>query len=89
MVPFKYMRFHYDKKQGALHIRFNENPYAESSEVKEGVIFDYDKRNKIIGIEILDVSKNMPRTFKSELQKWKVPLHFPAATKSKTHHSGH
>ena len=77
------MRFHYDKKQDALYIRFNENRYSESDEIKEGVIFDYDKKNKIIGIEILDVSKNLPRKFQSELLKKNFPFHFTAESKSK------
>ena len=33
------MRFHYDKKQDILYIRFNENPYYESQELQEGIIF--------------------------------------------------
>lgn len=68
------MRFHYDKKADALYIRFNENPYSESDEVKEGVIFDYDSRGKIIGIEILDASRRFPRKFKTEITKRKLPL---------------
>ncbi|HEY4494948.1 MAG TPA: DUF2283 domain-containing protein [Patescibacteria group bacterium] len=77
------MRFHYDKKQDALYIRFNENRYSESDEIKEGVIFDYDKKNKIIGIEILDVSKNLPKKFQSELLKKDFPFLFTAESKSK------
>ncbi|KKS33851.1 MAG: hypothetical protein UV22_C0041G0004 [Parcubacteria group bacterium GW2011_GWA2_42_35] len=68
------MRFHYDKKIDALYIRFNENPYVESDEVKDGVIFDYDSRGKIIGIEILDASRKFPRRFKLEITKRKLPL---------------
>ena len=55
------MRFHYDKKEDALYIRFNENPYQKSEEIQEGIIFDYDKNGKIIGIEILDASKNISK----------------------------
>lgn len=55
------MKFHYDKKADALSIRFNEERYSESDEVKEGVIFDYDKKNNIIGIEILNASKILPK----------------------------
>lgn len=60
------MKFYYDKQSDALSIRFNDNPYAESDEVKEGVIFDYDQNNKIIGIEILDASKIMPGEFSKQ-----------------------
>lgn len=77
------MRIHYDKKQDAVYIRFNENRYSESDEIKEGIIFDYDKKNKIIGIEILDVSKNLPKKFKSELLKKNFPFHLTADSKLK------
>ena len=68
------MRFHYDKSEDALYIRFNENPYQRSEEIQEGIIFDYDKNGKIIGIEILDVSQKFPRQFQLELIKKKLPL---------------
>lgn len=66
------MKFHYDKKEDAFYLRFNENVYEESDEVKEGIILDYDKNGKIIGIEILDASQRLPRKFKSELAKKKM-----------------
>lgn len=63
------MRFHYDKKEDALYIRFHESPYEESEEVQKGVIFDYDQKGKILGIEILDASFKLPSQFKMQLQK--------------------
>jgi uncharacterized protein YuzE len=68
------MRIHYDKSQDALYLRFSENPYYESEEIKEGIILDYDKNGEIIGIEILDVSKNLPQKFLSSLKKEKLFL---------------
>ena len=70
------MRFHYDKKEDALYMRFNENPYQKSEELQEGIIFDYDKNDKIIGIEVLDASQKFPARFRSEFQKEKLPLTF-------------
>ena len=68
------MKFHYDKKVDALAIRFNDKPYAESEEVREGIIFDYDRAGRVIGIEILDASKVLPRGFqKVGLEKF-APL---------------
>ncbi|MDI6591354.1 MAG: DUF2283 domain-containing protein [Patescibacteria group bacterium] len=78
------MRFHYDKEADALYIRFNENPYQKSEEVQEGIIFDYDKKGKMIGIEILDVSRRFPRQFKLELSKGKLPLTLTLESRSKT-----
>jgi len=77
------MRFHYDKKEDAFYIRFNENPYQKSEEIQEGIIFDYDKNEKIIGIEILDASQKLPRQFKLELSKRKLPLTLTSTPKPK------
>ena len=77
------MRFHYDKKEDVLYIRFNENPYQKSEEVQEGIIFDYDKNNKIIGIEILNASQKFPHQFKLEFSKRKFPLTFTLESKPK------
>ena len=63
------MKLQFDKKEDVLYIRFNDNKYAESDEVKEGIIFDYDSKGKIIGIEILDASKRLPSQFKAEMIK--------------------
>lgn len=68
------MKFRYDKQIDALYLRFNDKRYFESDEVKSGVIFDYDKSGHIIGIEILDASKQFPKEFHSQLQKKSVPF---------------
>lgn len=77
------MKFHYDKKQDAFYIKFHENPYSESDEVQEGIIFDYDKKGKILGIEILDASQKFPRQFQSEIEKRKLPLSLSIEPKPK------
>lgn len=68
------MRFHYDKKQDAIYIKFNENRYQESEEVQDGIIFDYDGKKKIIGIEVLDASRRFPDQFKKQFQKQQIPI---------------
>lgn len=77
------MRFQYDKKEDALYIRFNENPYQKSEEMREGIIFDYDKKGKIIGIEILNASRKFPSKFKLELLRRKIPLTLTLESKPK------
>ncbi|MBI4239379.1 DUF2283 domain-containing protein [Candidatus Uhrbacteria bacterium] len=57
------MNVHYDKKVDALSIRFNSEPYVESEELEDGIIFDYDKNHKVIAIEILQASKKLPENF--------------------------
>lgn len=68
------MRFHYDKLADAFYIRFDERPYAESDEVDEGVIFDYDRRGKLVGIEILDASRKLSSTFRTSLRRRTIPV---------------
>lgn len=68
------MKFQYDKKVDALYIRFNDKPYFESDEVKDGVIFDYDKKGKIVGIEVLDASKQFPKEFKANFEKKNISV---------------
>ena len=72
------MRFHYDKKKDAFYIRFAESPYAESNEMDKGVIFDYDKKGRLIGIEILDASKRLSSAFHSQLLRKAIPLKISA-----------
>lgn len=69
------MKLYYDRHEDALYIEFNRRPYRESNEVSEGIIFDYDNVGKIIGIEILNVSKQFPREFKATIEKQPAPLH--------------
>lgn len=68
------MRFHYDKKEDALYLRFDERPYAESDEVEEGIIFDYDRQGRIIGIEVLDASRRFSRDFTALFLKRTIPV---------------
>lgn len=53
------MKVHYDEQADAVYIRFRSARYYESDEIKDGIILDYDKRGKIIGIEILDASTHL------------------------------
>ena len=62
------MRVRYDEKADAIYIRFDESKYFESDEIKEGVILDYDKNGKIVGLEILDVSENLPKGAASKIK---------------------
>ncbi len=54
------MRISYDEVDDAMYIRFSETDYYQSDEVRDGVILDFDKKGKIIAIEVLDVSKRLP-----------------------------
>ncbi len=51
------MKIDYDKEADALYIQFLNEPVNETEEIDAGVIVDYSKDNRVIGIEILNISK--------------------------------
>ena len=55
------MKITYDPNADAMNIKFQEGEYNISKEIAEGIIVDYTKDGKIIRIEILDVSKRLPK----------------------------
>ncbi|MEK7560398.1 MAG: DUF2283 domain-containing protein [Patescibacteria group bacterium] len=73
------MRFHYDKNVDAFYIRLNDAPYEESVEMGDGVIFDYDPKGKIVGIEILDASQKFSREMTDAILRGKI-LQIPSAS---------
>ncbi len=70
----RFMKITYDKKTDIADIKFQKGKYHVSEEVGEGVIVDYTRSGKIIGIEILDVSKRMPHKAAREI------MHLQAAS---------
>lgn len=53
------IRVEYDAKADAMYIWLRKARYEISEELAENVIIDLDKSGRIIGIEILDASKNL------------------------------
>jgi uncharacterized protein YuzE len=53
------VRVEYDKKADALYIWMRKGKYDISEELADNVILDLDKTGRIIGIEVLDASKNI------------------------------
>ncbi len=53
------MKIRYDAKVDAVYIELAEGKYEVSREISDSVIVDEDKKGKILGIEILDASKNI------------------------------
>lgn len=49
----------YDEKSDAMYIWLRKSKYDISEELAENVVIDLDKNGLIIGIEVLDVSKNI------------------------------
>lgn len=55
------MRITYDPVADAMNIQFQKGTYNTSKKVAEDIIIDMTKNGKLISIEILDVSKRMPK----------------------------
>ncbi|NLF89122.1 DUF2283 domain-containing protein [Candidatus Bathyarchaeota archaeon] len=53
------MQIKYDKKADVLYIWLRKATADISAEAAENVIIDLDKAGCVIGIEVLDASKNM------------------------------
>jgi uncharacterized protein YuzE len=53
------VRVEYDEKSDAMYIWLRKAKYDISEELAENVVLDLDKNGRIIGIEVLDASKNL------------------------------
>lgn len=64
------MRMRYDPQADALYLRLSDAAIEHSEEVEPGVILDYDEQERLVGIELLDVSKRVapPFSLKAELE---------------------
>ncbi|MBA3044923.1 MAG: DUF2283 domain-containing protein [Candidatus Thermoplasmatota archaeon] len=49
------MRVKVDMESDALYFRLSEDEVEESEETSPGIIIDYNKEGKVIGIEILGI----------------------------------
>ena len=53
------MKMIYDKETDTLSIILRPGPVAESDEVREGLILDYDKAGRLVSLELLDASEQV------------------------------
>ncbi len=51
------MKIEYDPAADAQYVRLGEAKIIESEQVQPGVILDFDESGKVVGVEILSVSK--------------------------------
>jgi uncharacterized protein YuzE len=55
------MKVIYDQQTDTLSIILRQGKIAESDEVKQGLILDYDKAGQLLSIELLDASEQVNR----------------------------
>jgi len=56
------MKVHFDRESDALYFRLDDSKIVESEEVKPGIVLDFNDRNQVVGIEILDAAKRVPES---------------------------
>ena len=62
------MRIKVDKDSDTLYFRLDEARVLESEEIRAGVILDYDKEDRVVGIEFLNVSSRASREELNSIQ---------------------
>lgn len=53
------MKLNYYPETDSLYIDLSERPSAESREISEGVVLDYDTDGKLVGIDIDNASNKV------------------------------
>jgi len=53
------MRFNYHPDTDSLYIDLSERPSAESREISEGVVLDYDSTGILVGIDVDNASQKV------------------------------
>jgi uncharacterized protein YuzE len=64
------MKLHVDHKADALYLRLDDAKIVESEEIAPGVVVDFDGKNRVVGVEVLAISKREP---KSRPRKYPTP----------------
>jgi uncharacterized protein YuzE len=62
------MKVKYDREQDILDVSFSDEAIYESDEDKKGIILDYTNKGQIVGIEILNASKQVGNPSKVEYE---------------------
>jgi uncharacterized protein YuzE len=57
------MNIKYDKESNAAYIRLETAKIVDSEEIQPNVIFDYDESDRIVGVELLNLSENDAQKF--------------------------
>lgn len=55
------MKLKVDQQADALYLSLSEAPASRSEEVSPGIIVDYDEQDRVVGVEMLYLSKRAPR----------------------------
>ncbi len=56
------MKLKVDQQADALYLSLTDAPASRSEEVSPGIIVDYDEQDRVVGVEMLYLSKRAPDT---------------------------
>jgi uncharacterized protein YuzE len=62
------MRLKVDQKADALYLRLDDSEIVESEQVSPGIVLDFNDKDQVVGVEILQLSKRSPHLNLGELQ---------------------
>lgn len=54
------MKLQYDKKVDAVYVELAKGTYKFTRKISDSIMVDEDSNGKVLGIEILDATKNIP-----------------------------
>jgi len=65
------MKVIYDRETDTLSLILNESQVAESDELRDGIIVDYNTEGQVVSVEILDASRHIsdPTALSYELKE--------------------
>ena len=52
------MKIQYDNETDSIYVKFSNDTILESEEVKKDVIVDYNDKDEIVAVEVLNVKNN-------------------------------
>jgi len=53
------MKLHYNPETDSLYIDLNQKPSADSREIADGLVVDFDSEGRVVGIDIQHASKTL------------------------------
>ena len=62
------MRIRYDEKVDALYLRLDDSKVVESEEVQPGIVVDFNASKQVVGIEVLNLKRRVPRADLEQLR---------------------
>jgi uncharacterized protein YuzE len=68
------MKVRIDREADALYLRLDDSKIIESEQVAPGVVVDYDSKSRVVGVEVLNVSKRMPKPGHSSIRSNRAAL---------------